>query len=165
LDTIVDELIGRETPPLSQNWIEIEEAVVLYRKYGNTLYRFGRALHKAGIVTIEIGPGGDDRLERIRQAEERLSKNVPSAPGVAPGSPRSPRFNNNPDVNAGTAKTTSAAATKKATNITTTTPAAVVDGPRSRLGKVKPPGTNHDSKSHAPSSSKSPKSKSSKDKK
>jgi hypothetical protein len=165
LDTIVDELIGRETPPLSQNWIEIEEAVVLYRKYGNTLYRFGRALHKAGIVTIEIGPGGEDRLERIRQAEVRLSKNVPSAPGVAPGSPRSPRFNNNPDVNAGTAKTTSAAASKKATNITTT-PAAVVDGPRSRLGKVKLPGTNNDSKSQPPASpSKSPKSKSSKDKK
>lgn len=154
MDTVVDELITRETPPLSQNWLYIEEAVVLYHKYGSTLYRMGNALHKAGWVKIEIEQSARNRLTRIKEAEDRLSKFTPAAKtkkkSMFAGSGSIPGKNLVKGMpNVGLSKVTNIGS-NIGSNIASGATGGT-EGPRSRLGKVKIPGMG----SESPSKSKS----------
>jgi hypothetical protein len=130
MDLIVDELIAKETPPLSEYWGVIEEAVVLYHKYGEHLYPVGRSLHKGGCVPIHLDAKAHERIEKIKEAEELLSKTVKAPPKKKKSSRSFGRsfIGKLPSGSQQSPPASPAAAAPQQS-----------EGPRSRLGKVKLP--------------------------
>jgi len=140
LDLVVEELIRKETPPLPESWSAIEEAVILYHKYGYTFYTLGRSLHKSGLIPVQLTPAAHKRIEKIEEAEELLAKTAPKE-RITPKKNRAASFTK-------LIKSGTSAGTESLTNLGKSTVRASQElnlgeagkGPRSRLGKVKVPG-------------------------
>mmetsp|Transcript_2072 Transcript_2072/g.4412 ORF Transcript_2072/g.4412 Transcript_2072/m.4412 type:complete len:757 (+) Transcript_2072:216-2486(+) len=69
LDSIVTELISRDSPPFPDTWLAIEEAAHLYKAYGDTLFKLARYLHTLGLVTVTLTLEAEERVRRVNEAD------------------------------------------------------------------------------------------------